>query len=88
MRCCWPCCLAVSALILYFYALLLYASLVRAFGADDSLHLAHYQTSSPRACTAIRDTLIIAAIGMPLGGLYGVRGGLADRAAAASPDAG
>jgi len=65
-------CLAVSAVILYFYALLLYASLVRAFGADDSFTLAHYRTVFTSGRKAIGDTLIIAAIGTPLGALYGV----------------
>ena len=71
----WPLlagCLGVSTLILYFYALLLYASLVRAFGADETLTLAHYANVFTAGRKAIHDTLIIAAIGMPLGALYGV----------------
>lgn len=65
-------CLAVAAVIIYFYALLLVASLVVAFGANNSFTLHHYEVIFTEGLPAIRDTLIIAAIGMPLGGLYGV----------------
>lgn len=65
-------CFLVAALILYFYALLLFASLVVAFGANNSFTWAHYHVIFTEGLPAIRDTLIIAAIGMPLGGLYGV----------------
>jgi iron(III) transport system permease protein len=71
----WPLlavCLGVGALIVYFYALLLYASLVRAFGADDTPTLAHYANVFTSGRKAIGDTLIIAAIGTPIGALYGV----------------
>jgi iron(III) transport system permease protein len=65
-------CALVSLAILYFYALLVYASLVVAFGANHSWTLAHYHVIFTEGLPAIRDTLIIAAIGMPLGGFYGV----------------
>lgn len=65
-------CVAVAAVIAYFYALLLVASLVVAFGANNSFTLHHYHVIFTEGLPAIRDTLIIAAIGMPLGGLYGV----------------
>jgi iron(III) transport system permease protein len=65
-------CFLVAALIAYFYALLLYASLVVAFGANNSFTWAHYHVIFTEGLPAIRDTLIIAAIGMPLGGFYGV----------------
>jgi iron(III) transport system permease protein len=65
-------CLAVAAFILYLYALLLYASLVVAFGANHTLTLAHYHVIFTEGRKAIADTLIIALIGMPLGGFYGV----------------
>ncbi|MGH7408171.1 MAG: ABC transporter permease, partial [Candidatus Methylomirabilales bacterium] len=71
----WPMlalCLAVSAAILYFYLLLLYASVVKAFGADESWTVAHYQNIFTGGWKVIRDTLIIAGVGMPLGGLYGI----------------
>ena len=65
-------CAAVTLLIVYFYALLLYASLVVALGANHSFTLAHYRTIFTDGAKAIRDTLIIAAFAMPLGGLYGI----------------
>jgi iron(III) transport system permease protein len=65
-------CALVTLAILYFYALLLYASLVVAFGANHGWTLAHYHVIFTEGLPAIRDTLIIAIIGMPLGGLYGV----------------
>jgi iron(III) transport system permease protein len=65
-------CGLVAAFIVYFYALLLYASLVVAFGANNGFTWRHYQVIFTEGLPAIRDTLIIAAIGMPLGGFYGV----------------
>jgi iron(III) transport system permease protein len=65
-------CLAVCAMILYFYGLLFYASIVQAFGANESLTLDHYRVIFTEGLPAIEDTLIIALIGMPLGGLYGI----------------
>jgi ABC-type spermidine/putrescine transport system permease subunit II len=50
----------------------LVASLVVAFGANNSFTWHHYQVIFTEGLPAIRDTLIIAAIGMPLGGFYGV----------------
>jgi iron(III) transport system permease protein len=65
-------CFAVAGLIFYFYALLLYASLVVAFGANHAFTLQHYHVIFTEGRKAIGDTLIIALIGMPLGGFYGV----------------
>ncbi|HTR86059.1 MAG TPA: iron ABC transporter permease [Reyranella sp.] len=62
----------VTVAILYFYALLLYASVVVAFGANNSLTWQHYHVIFTEGLPAIRDTLIIALVGMPLGGFYGV----------------
>jgi iron(III) transport system permease protein len=62
----------VSALIVYFYLLLFYASIVLAFGANHTLTLDHYRVIFSEGLPAIRDTLIIALIGMPLGGIYGI----------------
>ena len=67
-----PLCAAVSTVVVYFYALLLYASLIVAFGANYTFTLNHYHVIFTEGLPAIRDTLWIAAIGMPLGGLYGV----------------
>jgi len=65
-------CAAVALFILYLYALLVFASLVAAFGADHAWTLRHYQVIFTEGRKAIIDTLIITFIGMPLGGLYGV----------------
>src|SRR5947209_10190802 len=65
-------CLAVAFFIAYLYALLLHASLVVAFGANHTWTLAHYRVIFTEGRKAITDTMIIALIGMPLGGFYGV----------------
>jgi iron(III) transport system permease protein len=65
-------CTAVALFILYLYALLVFASLVAAFGANHAWTLQHYKVIFTEGRKAIADTLIIALIGMPIGGLYGV----------------
>ena len=65
-------CLAVAAVIAYFYALLLYASAVVALGANHAWTWHHYHVIFTEGARAIRDTLIIAGLSMPLGGAYGV----------------
>ena len=65
-------CLFISAFILYFYALLFYASIVRAFGANYQVTWNHYHVVFTEGLKAIRDTLIIAGAGMPLGGIYAI----------------
>ena len=65
-------CLLFSLLVVYFYALLFYASIVMAFGANHTLTLKHYRVVFTEGLRAIRDTLLIAGAGMLLGGLYGV----------------
>ncbi len=65
-------CLLMAVFILYFYVLLLYASLIEAFGASNTFTLNHYKTIFTSGKKAIKDTLIIAFSGMFLGGLFGV----------------
>jgi iron(III) transport system permease protein len=65
-------CLFISAFIFYFYALLFYASIVKAFGANFDWTLKHYRVVFTEGLKAIRDTLIIAGVAMPLGGIYSV----------------
>jgi iron(III) transport system permease protein len=71
----WPLlagCLAVTAVIVWFYALLAYASVVVALGANHAWTWSHYRVVFTEGVKAIRDTLIIAGLGMPVGGVYGV----------------
>ena len=65
-------CLLVAGVTLYFYALLFYASIVVALGANHAWTWHHYQVVFTEGLKAIHDTLIIAGAGMPLGGLYGI----------------
>jgi iron(III) transport system permease protein len=65
-------CLLIAIMILYFYALLFYASVVVALGANHAFTLTHYHVIFTEGLKAIKDTLIIAGVGMPLGGLFGI----------------
>jgi iron(III) transport system permease protein len=65
-------CLAIATLVVYFYVLLFYASVVMAFGANYQFTLKHYRVVFTEGFKAIHDTLIIACFGMLAGGLYGV----------------
>ncbi len=65
-------CLAVAAVVVWFYALLAYASLVVALGANHAWTWSHYRVIFTEGAKAIGDTLIIAGVGMPLGGVYGI----------------
>ena len=59
-------------LVLICYLLILAASLVRALGADNTLSFAHYAHVFSGGMKAVRDTLIIATLCMPIGGLFAV----------------
>jgi iron(III) transport system permease protein len=65
-------CLLIVTFILYLYGLLFCASIVMAFGANNALTLNNYHVIFSEGIPAIKDTLIIALIAMPIGGLYGV----------------
>src|SRR5438132_1221048 len=65
-------CALVALIVVYFYALLLYASLVVALGANHAFTWQHYRVIFTDRLKAIRDTLVIAGFAMPLGGLYGI----------------
>lgn len=65
-------CVAIVLFVFYLYGLLVYASIVRAFGANNTPTLANYRVIFTEGVPAIKDTLIIALIGMPLGGFYSV----------------
>jgi iron(III) transport system permease protein len=65
-------CGLVVALVLVCYLIIVAASLVRGLGADNSLSLAHYAHVFSGGLKAVRDTLFIAIVSMPLGGLFAV----------------
>ena len=65
-------CGLVIALVLVCYLLIFAASIVRGLGADNSLSLAHYGHVFSGGLKAVRDTLIVAVICMPVGGLFAV----------------
>ena len=65
-------CGVVVVLVLVCYLLIFAASVVRGLGADNSLSLAHYAHVFSGGLKAVRDTLVIAAICMPVGGLFAV----------------
>ena len=71
----WPliaACFAIALVVVYLYALLFYASVVVALGANHTLTLQHYRVIFTDGLKAIGDTLIIAGLATPLGGLYGI----------------
>ena len=71
----WPliaACFAIALVVVYLYALLFYASVVVALGANHALTLQHYRVIFTDGLKAIGDTLIIAGLATPLGGLYGI----------------
>jgi iron(III) transport system permease protein len=65
-------CGLVMALVLVCYTLIAAASLVKGLGADNSLSFAHYAHVFSGGLKAVRDTLFIAIICMPVGGLFAV----------------
>jgi iron(III) transport system permease protein len=65
-------CGVVVALVLVCYLLIFAASIVRGLGADNSLSLTHYAHVFSGGLKAVRDTLVIAVICMPVGGLFAV----------------
>src|SRR5438046_2036684 len=65
-------CGLVVALVLVCYLLIFAASIVRGLGADNSLSLAHYGHVFSGGLKAVRGTLIVAVICMPVGGLFAV----------------
>lgn len=67
----------VSVFILYLYAIILSASIVKIWGVNNTLTLEHYEYVFTFGMKAIKDTLLIACIGTPLGGLLAVLVGYA-----------
>jgi iron(III) transport system permease protein len=65
-------CALVTALVLVFYLLIFFTSFVRAIGIDNRPSLAHYAHVFTGGLKAVSDTLIIAALTMPVGGLFAI----------------
>lgn len=67
----------VVLFILYLYAIILSGSLVHVWGVNNTFTLEHYDYVFTHGAKAIKDTLLIACIGTPLGGLLAVLVGYA-----------
>ncbi|MDI9370652.1 MAG: iron ABC transporter permease [Synergistaceae bacterium] len=65
-------CLSLTAFILYLYSLILWGAVVKVWGVDNSLTLNNFRYVLTHGRKAIADTLIIAAVVTPLGGLLAV----------------
>ena len=62
----------ISAFVLYLYSIILIGSLIRVWGVDNSLTFENYHYVFTFGSKAIKDTLIIACVGTPIGGLLAV----------------
>lgn len=62
----------ISAFVLYLYSIILIGSLIKVWGVDNSLTFENYHYVFTFGSKAIKDTLIIACIGTPIGGLLAV----------------
>ena len=65
-------CFFVTAFILYLYSLILMGALVKVWGVDNSLTLENFRYVFTHGKKAILDTLSVAAVVTPLGGLLAV----------------
>jgi iron(III) transport system permease protein len=65
-------CFAVTAFILYLYSLILWGALVKVWGVDNSMTWENFRYVCTHGRKAIADTLSIAAVATPLGGLMAV----------------
>ena len=65
-------CFAVTAFILYLYSLILWGALVKVWGVDNSMTWENFRYVFTHGRKAIADTLSIAAVATPLGGLMAV----------------
>ena len=62
----------ISAFVLYLYSINLIGSLIKVWGVDNSLTFENYHYVFTFGSKAIKDTLIIACVGTPIGGLLAV----------------
>ena len=63
---------SVIALIIAIYSVIVLGSVVKVWGVDNSITFANYEYVMTHGIKAIKDTLLIACIGTPLGGLLAV----------------
>lgn len=63
---------AVIALIIAIYSVILTGSLIKVWGVNNTLTLENYHYVFTHGMKAVKDTLIIACVGTPLGGLLAV----------------
>lgn len=68
----FACCLGVSLLVVYLYAIIFMASFTKVFGVNHSFTLEHFQYVFQYGVKAIKDTLIVACIATPIGALLAV----------------
>ncbi|MCF0253844.1 MAG: iron ABC transporter permease [Duodenibacillus sp.] len=68
---------SISAFILYLYAIILLGSLVKVWGINNEITPEHYAYVFTYGRQAITDTLLIACVGTPVGGLLAVLVGYA-----------
>ena len=65
-------CFSLTAFILYLYSLILWGAIVKVWGVDNSLTMENFRYVFTHGKKAITDTLTIAAVATPLGGLMAV----------------
>lgn len=65
-------CLAVTVFVLFLYTLIFTASFVKVFGVNNTFTLEHFHYVFMHGNKAIKDTLIVACLATPIGGLLAV----------------
>ena len=65
-------CFSVTAFILYLYSLILLGAIIKVWGVDNTLTMENFRYVFTHGKKAIIDTLTIAAVATPLGGLMAV----------------
>lgn len=65
-------CVGVTLFVIFLYALIFMASFVKVFGVNNTFTLEHFQYVFLHGNKAIKDTLIVACLATPIGGLLAV----------------
>lgn len=65
-------CIGISLFVIFLYALIFMASFVKVFGVNDTFTLEHFEYVFLHGRKAIKDTLIVACLATPIGGLLAV----------------